>query len=259
MTKRTGDSLAMTYATKGYEARQQHINKFMDDPRFDYIFLMDADMIFPENTLERLRGHNLPFVSGLYMRRRYAPIAPIWFESMPAGTANFKWWTGKIEPDTLYPIGASGWGCMLIHRSVIEAVRPMLKGEAEVIEDDMDIFPYNLARITDALRGIENAFDIATAHDWVKVLRQEIRPLRVMKGTVGSDVRFPFFAKLAGYQLIGDSGAPCGHMLNYPLSPSDYPGMFEHYTPDMTQPLTDAMLEAWNKEQAAIEKATAEL
>jgi hypothetical protein len=54
------------------------------------------------------------------------------------------------------------------------------------------------------------------------MLCEEIRPLRGVKDTVGSDIRFPFFAKMAGYQLYCDSGVRCDHVINYPLSPDDY-------------------------------------
>jgi hypothetical protein len=262
MTKRPGDVMQSIRATKGFEARQQHFDNFMASGA-DFLLLMDADMIFPENTLEKLRSHGLPYVSGIYMRRMYAPIAPIWFQPAPRGVMPLKWWTGQIAPSTLYPIGASGWGCVLIHRDVVLAVRQLLKGEADVIEDDMDVYPYDLARIMRAVKslrksvdnfdqGSEIAIDAA-----VTILEEEVRPLRALKTNVGSDVRYPFFAKLAGYQLMGDSGAPCGHMLNYPLKPSDYMGMLPDYTPEMTADLTKAAGKAWAAEKARIDDAKA--
>lgn len=260
MVKRPGDVMQSIRATKGYEARQQHFDNFIES-RADFIFLMDADMIFPENTLERLRSHGLPYVSGLYMRRMYAPIAPIWFRSAPKGVMPLKWWTGQIEPNKLYPIGASGWGCVLIHRDVVLAVRDLLKGERDVIEDDMDVYPYDLARIVKAIKILRKSADDFDESSQiavelaVTVLEQEIRPLRVIKSNVGSDVRYPFYAKLAGYQLIGDSGALCGHMLNYPLKPSDYQGFATEYDTAMTGDLTKAANKAWQAESQKIATA----
>ena len=66
-------------ATKGYEARQKHINDFMESEH-EWLLLLDHDMIFADDTLERLRSHNLPYVSGYYMRRRFAPMVSVWFE-----------------------------------------------------------------------------------------------------------------------------------------------------------------------------------
>lgn len=256
---RSGDTGMAIRATKGFEARQDHLNNFIAS-KHDFFCLLDEDMIFPPTALERLRSHGLPYISGLYMRRRYAPIVPIWFENAPKGQCNFHWWTKQIEANTLYPIGASGWGCMLIHREVIEAVKPLLKGEAEIIEDDMDIFPYDLPRVINSIQRMAELTEAAridrlalSAH--VKVLQEEIRPLRGFKQNVGSDVRFPFFAKLAGYQLMGDSGVMCAHMLNYPLIPSD----FMVQSAETTLELTKQMRAMWAAEQKNIDNALAQL
>ena len=263
MTRRSGDVMQSIRATKGFEARQTHFNNFLES-KADFIYLMDADMIFPAQTLERLRSHGLPYISGLYMRRMYAPIAPIWFQSAPKGVFPLRWWTGQIQPGKLYNIGASGWGCMLIHRDVVLKVRELLKGEADVIEDDMDIYPYNLVRISETIKRLDMMHSLPTidplalkAH--VDVLKEEIRPLRGIKSNVGSDVRYPFYAKLAGYQLVGDSGVACGHMLNYPLKPTDYQGMADDYSPAMTAELTKAANHAWQLERQRINAARAAL
>lgn len=230
---RTGDQFApVIRGTKGFEARQMHVDRFLSSD-CQFLFLVDSDMVFPNDALERLRSHGLPFVSGIYMRRRYQPLCPIWFENGPAGVLPMKIWTDRVIKGNLYEIGASGWGCMLVHRDVFEAVRPLLKGQQFILEDDMDIYPYDLGRIMQAINRIEylckESTDGTTAmqlavYENLKVLKEEIRPLRAGGGdpNVGSDIRFPFFAKLAGFQLVGDTNVACQHMLNYPLSVEDY-------------------------------------
>lgn len=229
---RPGDSFPRpARGTKGYEARQSHLDSFIEAKQFDYLLLLDSDMVFPDFTLERLRSHGLPYVSGLYMRRRFQPIAPVWFENMPKGQLTMKWWARPWQDGALYKIGASGWGCLLVHREVVMAVRELLKGEKEILEDDMDLYPYDLARVMEAVRGVQALAENLPAREvvkpaiqeYAKVFREEIRPLSGRKDQInGSDVRFPFFAKLAGYQLYGDTGVQCGHMLNYPLMPADF-------------------------------------
>jgi len=210
--------------TKGYELRQLHINKFLESDH-DWLLLLDHDMTFPSDTLERLRSHGKSFVSGLYMRRQIAPMAPIWYYHNPDNEWPNHPYATVPERGKLHQIAASGWGCMLVHRQVIEDTRPILKGEPEVIEDDMDIWPYDLDTVFEALdRG-----DIDT-------LRQELRPLTGQKSTVqGSDLRFPFYARQAGHQLWGDPDVRCGHLLFYPLSPDD----FERADPDYLSELRD--------------------
>ena len=229
---RTGDARRFIRATKGYEARQSHFVAWLTETAHPFMLLLDSDQKFPANILERLRSHQLPFVSGFYMRRRYNPIAPVWFHDT-GGRLPFRPWCTNVEPDKLYPLGASGWGCMLIHREVAEKVGALLKGEPFVIEDDMDVYPYDLGKILSAIHELQQLQDKKLSAPYLNsrikeiytVLEQEIRPLRGLKDPIGSDIRFAFYARKAGYQLWGDSGAACGHMLNYPLQVTDYTTM----------------------------------
>lgn len=233
IVRRPGDGGPLPIrATKGYEARQLHLDRWLTETRHEFALLLDHDMVFSPDTLERLRSHQLPFVSGLYMRRRYAPIAPVWFKPW-SGRWPFEPWTSDPERGRLHPIGASGWGCLLLHRDVVLATRPLLKGEWDIIEDDMDVWPYDLGAVVQAIRALRtltterpslSTLRPALAHH-VSVLEREIRPLRGDKGVVGSDIRFPFYAMKAGYQLMGDPDVRPTHILNYPLSPDDYSGM----------------------------------
>jgi len=230
--RRNGDSdINFGRGTKGYESRQVHLNRFMAS-NHNFIFLMDADQYFPQDALERLRSHKLPYISGLYLRRDAEHLAAVWYRPF-TGKWPMEPWIGNIERGKLHPIGASGWGCMLLHREVVEAVRKVLKGENEVLEDDMDVYPYDLKRIMAAINGLRELADLkpppstllpALEHH-TKALEEEIVPLRADNETVGSDIRFPFFAKLAGYQLYGDPDVRCGHNINFQLEP-DHLGQF---------------------------------
>jgi hypothetical protein len=203
MRRRPGDGPPVILTpTKGYEGRQQHIENFLASDH-DLILMLDLDMQHPPDLLERLRSHGVEFVSGLYMKRTYAPVQHIWFEE----DTGFNWpmqpMTRQPESGRLVRLGATGWGSALIHRSVFEGVAPLLKGEPFVIEDDMDVWPYDLEAV---LRGEE-----------------ALRPLRGTKADViGSDIRFCFFARQAGFTIWGDPDARSGHYINYPLTPADF-------------------------------------
>ena len=230
-------------ATKGYEARQQHFNNWLKDTNCEMMLILDGDMIFPPNVLETLRSRNLPYISGTYLRRTYSPTAPVWFEKMDGVNFPYKPFTQKIEPNQIIEIGASGWGCILIHREVAEAVQNILKGESFVLEDDMDIYPYDLNRIMTAIHVLDNIskkenIPASALRDYIDILKEEIRPLRITKDIVGSDIRFPFFAKLAGYPLYLDTSVQCGHMLNYNLMPSDYQGMPDEVVSNIEQEIS---------------------
>lgn len=231
--RRDGDGRPLfVRATKGFEARQLHINNWYEGTSHDFILLLDHDMKFPTHTLDRLRSHKLPYISGAYMRRRYAPISPVWYEYGEAGQMPITPYTSVPVENALHKIGASGWGCILMHRDIITDVRKLLKGEPEIIEDDMDLYPYDLKKIMEAIHNLDELANNpesrsrkdaqTTFKNSVKVLKEEIRPLRGLKDNIGSDIRFPFYARLAGYDLYLDTGVMCEHMLNYPIAVSDY-------------------------------------
>lgn len=234
--RRNGDGEPVyVRATKGYEARQAHMDRWINETTHDFALFLDHDQIFPPETLERLRSHKLPYVSGLYMRRRFAPVAPVWYKLPPRGKWPMEPWVTEPERNKLHKLGASGWGCILIHRDVVAAVEPLLKGERLVIEDDMDIWPYDLERVFSALNGLTDLVTTeppervlrAALKEYEQTLRDEIRPLRAHKGVVGSDLRFPFFAREAGFVLMGDPEVRCAHNLFYPLQCDDFSALPE--------------------------------
>jgi hypothetical protein len=257
--RRDGDGLSFIRATKGYDARQMHLNNWYEKNEHPFILFLDHDMIFPPETLERLRSWKLPYISGAYLRRRYAPMAPVWFD-YPAepGTMPMTPFTGIFLKDTLYKIGASGWGCVLLHRDVVTAVKALLKGEQEILEDDMDIYPYDIKRVMWAIHALDNGLTTMTAsqaRNAIDALKEEIRPLRGVKDVVGSDLRFPFYARLAGFDMYLDTAVLCDHMLNYPLSPNDFIGQAAVNVRDVTM----AMMADGQREREKLQKAVAEL
>jgi len=85
-----------------------------------------------------------------------------------------------------------------------------------------------------------NLLPALAAH--TQALTEEIRPLRGAKDTIGSDIRFPFYAKLAGFQLMCDSGVRAEHMLNYPLTADDYGGMPEQAIASMRKAIKNGII-----------------
>lgn len=244
--------------TKGYETRQLHFERWYGETRHPFALLLDHDMLYPPDTLERLRSHKLPYVSGYYLRRRYAPIAPVWFEYGPRGVFPLKPWTVEPERGRLHKLGASGWGCILIHREVVDAVNVILKGEMLVAEDDMDIWPYDLDKVMGAVKGLNDLADAPPDHRNLLLalkahaltLAQEIRVLRGSKTPIGSDLRFPFYAREAGYTLMGDPDVRPGHMVNFPLSPDEYTAMPD----ELRGKNTEAVLRGWSEERKNIRR-----
>lgn len=202
LSLRPGDAFPMwIVATKGWEARQKHVENFLQSSH-SWLLLLDGDMAIPVELLERLRSHGLPCVTGHYLRRGFNPIKPIWYEDDP----EFRWpmipFRGTPESGHLYRLGATGSGCWLIHREVIEAVEPLLRGEEFFCDDPMTWWPYDVEAVAAG--------------------REKLRVLRGTKDRVGSDMRLSFFIRSAGFPIWGDPDAACGHYVQYPLSLTDW-------------------------------------
>jgi hypothetical protein len=204
LRRRPGDSTINWYEhTKGMDAREDAVKDFLAS-RHDWILFMDGDMLLPDYALERLRSHGFACVSGHYMRRTYNPPIPIWYEDDRQDGWEYIWpmmpFRQKPAKGRLYRLGATGFGCWLIHREVIEAVKPMLCGERVVWEDHMAFWPMPVKE---------------------KAAGKKLRPLRLDYETVGADLRLSFFIRVAGYTIWGDPAVDCGHYIDYPLTLMD--------------------------------------
>lgn len=211
--------------TKGYEVRQRHVDRFMADGH-TWLLLLDADMVFAPDTLARLLAHGVSYVSGYYVQRRYHPMLPVWFR--PTDEWPPEPFTEEPERGRLHELGASGWGCVLLHRQVIEDTRARaLKGQWDILEDEMTFWPYDVEAVQDALRAARMAaYDQQAVLHALDALQRELRPLRGQydRQPVGSDIRYPFLARAAGHTLWGDPDVRPGHVVSYPLTGDDYAG-----------------------------------
>lgn len=202
MAIRPGDTAPVwRHGTKGWETRQDHVEAMLKSSH-SWLLLLDGDMDIPPMLLERLRSHGLPCVSGHYLRRGWRPMTPIWYEDDP----EFRWpmmpFRQTPEPGRMYRLGATGSGCWLIHREVLEKVAEILKGEPFFCDDPMTWWPYDIEAVAAG--------------------REKLRILRGRKDRVGSDVRLGFFIRSAGYTIWGDPDVACGHFLSYPVGLRDW-------------------------------------
>lgn len=230
--RRPGDTLPdFKRATKGFETRTYHVHQCLQSPHA-FLLLLDADMTFPLDALERLRSHKLPIVSGLYLKRKWGPMVLVWHKYENPWKWPVQVVTKPPPKGKLMRIGATGWGCILIHREALMAVARLLKGEGLVIEDDMDVWAYDLPTLLGAIRGLRELADqqpgLTTTRAALKAhletLEREFRLLKGDRTNVGSDIRFGFYAQAAGFEMWGDPDVRCGHTVNYPLTADDYAG-----------------------------------
>ncbi|MHC4193682.1 MAG: hypothetical protein ACYSP9_05850, partial [Planctomycetota bacterium] len=129
---REGDGKFEKSGGRGDVNRTHVCQRFLADDRFDALMLCDLDQIFPSDTLERLRSHDLDMVSGHYMKRTTKHLLSIWQSSVTD-----EWpYMPFLDPPTegLHKLASSGFGCVLIKRKVIEAVADLLPHGANPFE-----------------------------------------------------------------------------------------------------------------------------
>ena len=176
LKKSPEDAKELHLATRGEESREAAIQKCLDGG-YQAVLLCDLDMMLPPETLERLWDTGKDVVSGLYYRRQI-PAAPVAFK------AGDVWPLEPLfdTPDTgLIEIGATGFGCLLVRRRVLDKMRELLRpGE-----------PY-----------ISNRDLVEATGDY---------------GTVGGDLRFCYRCWKIGTPVYMLCDLLCGHLALFPV------------------------------------------
>lgn len=97
----------------------------MEAERFEWLFMLDDDVFPPPDALMRLLSHNERIVSGLYLGRRppHQPVA-YHFHTREDGSGYLPITAEEVtgEPK-LIEVEAIGAGCLLVHRTVFEAMQ----------------------------------------------------------------------------------------------------------------------------------------
>lgn len=87
----------------------------------DYVFWLDADMVFKPDTLIRmmdtLQKNNLDILTGLYFRR-VPPYTPVLFDKLDMNGDVCEWSEFKEIPEGLFEVGGCGFGCVLMKTDV---------------------------------------------------------------------------------------------------------------------------------------------
>lgn len=107
-------------------ARNKIVAKFLDGPA-DWLLMVDADMVFEPDTLDRLldvaHDKTYPIVGALAFGVHQDAIFPTlyFFEDGPDGTVVTKRFD-TFPPDSMFQIHATGAAFLLVHRSVFQTV-----------------------------------------------------------------------------------------------------------------------------------------
>lgn len=112
---------AVTEDSLVYHARNIFVERALNG-EYDYIFMVDSDMVLPEDTLIRLLADDKDIVSGLAFKRRF-PHEPACLslcrvvENIPVFKSMSTW-----EPGELKQVEGVGSACILIKTDVFKAL-----------------------------------------------------------------------------------------------------------------------------------------
>lgn len=142
-TKKLYDVEILMYGTTYVGAMRNFLCQYAINNKFDYIFMTDADEIYPKESIIKLMSHNLDIVSGFYQRRK-KPYSAVQFQkdieinaeqlNNPAGALKMK--TGLQEA------GALGMGGVLMKTETLSKLpQPLFseiyKSNVEWMGEDM--------------------------------------------------------------------------------------------------------------------------
>jgi GT2 family glycosyltransferase len=127
-----GAHIPVTSSAVVARARNRIVKEFLEvnesGTPIDWLFMIDTDMVFSPDIVDRLveaaHPEQRPIVGGLcfsYMADLSMKFWPTLYAWIP-GTERLRRLT-TYPPDTVIPVGATGAACLLVHRTVLQAMK----------------------------------------------------------------------------------------------------------------------------------------
>jgi hypothetical protein len=174
--------------------RNSLVQRFLEYGRADWLWMVDTDMTFRPDTVERLLDHadpeTAPIVGGLcFGFNDKAEIQPTLFglvgdEQHPQVIRYHEW-----PPDSMFQVAATGGACLLMHKSALERIRDFETPDGRV--------------------GFNRAFP------WFQELEHDGRP-------VSEDIAFCWRAGLAQVPIFVNTSVTLGHIKDQELTVDRY-------------------------------------
>ena len=192
-----GGRLAFRAAHNLSGPRNMVVEKFLEFGQADWLWMVDSDMTFSPDTLERLLEYadpeKAPIVGGLcFVFDEHGEIQPTLFglagdENDPASLQVIRY--HEWVPDSMYQVAATGTGCLLVHRSVFQAMLAFTR--------------------PDGTQGFNDAFP------WFQETSHAGRP-------VSEDITFCWRAIQAGFPVYVNTSVQLGHIKSRVLTMESY-------------------------------------
>lgn len=165
--------------------RNSVVKQFLAFGEADWLWFVDSDMTFEPDTLERLLQYadpdKAPIVGGLCFAFDEGRVVPTLYDLVgdedSVQVVRYNEW----PPDAMMQVAATGTGCMLIHKSVLEAVR--------------DFVP----------PAKPNQVGFNMAYPWFQETDHDGKP-------VGEDITFCWRAGICGKSVYVNTAVHIGHV-----------------------------------------------
>ena len=116
-----------------------------------HLLMLDTDMTFPPDALERLLSHNLPMVAATYCMR----MQPRTLVHRDLDDCSDLPVMGE-KPNDVYEIASTGMGCVLMHREVLQRTR-LCEGQRPLFEFAYTGYTSHIGEDVGFCRKVRNA------------------------------------------------------------------------------------------------------
>ena len=171
--------------------RNKVLSEYMQHGPFDYLFMIDNDIVMPPWGLDRLIQRKKDICGALYRLKDYYEIkvSSMWLDNT------------KPNHEGLVSIRYLGGGCMLVADYVIQA---MIDFYRKVPEKPTPYWPDSMEYTDEEFGSCWALFDCFVARD-------ETHP----EGKyLPEDWAFCYRARHMGFKIWADAGLPVGHLMN---------------------------------------------
>lgn len=120
-------------------SRNKVVDRFLDEFDQEWLWMVDTDMVFEADVLEALlfnasgdkdSDHFAPIVGGLCFAVNQGKLEPTMYQLREGEGGELYTVRYTTYPkDSMFQVSATGAACLLIHRSVLEALRAAHKGK----------------------------------------------------------------------------------------------------------------------------------
>lgn len=172
------------------------------------LIMMDVDMVYHPQTINKLLSHRLPIVGAMAFRR-YPPFDPIMLKVRKdkLGYEGIEDW----EPGDLIDVDATGAGCLMFDMQLFRDMDRRAKAEIDAF-NKLRPSSEELATMSESTRQYIIGLQQRCVHPHHPGIYFKFYKDADTGATIGEDVGFCQDLKAAGYKIFVDTSVPADHL-----------------------------------------------